>query len=134
MMLTAVYYQNLVICLFHCILCVGPMGMGSTCVLNQIMPSLQWCLSCIFVIYVVTSTSMQTRLRDVAVFMDLRFCCLFPAVISMPCKLDATLRSMIIFGYFIKDVLKMLLCYIHSCTWLQLWSDLGCHLFALLLL
>ena len=64
-----------------------------------IMPSLQWYLSCIFVIYVVTSTSMQTRHRDVADFSPCS------AVILMPCKLDATERSMHILEMFSKDVL-----------------------------
>ena len=46
------------------------------------MPSLQRCMPCIFVIYVVTSTSMETRLRDISDFRDcnftvclLLFCC-----------------------------------------------------------
>ena len=52
-----------------------------------------------FVINVVTSTSMQTRLRDVADFSPCS------AVILMPCKLDATERSMHILRYFSKDVL-----------------------------
>ena len=76
MMFTAVTYQNLVFCYFCCIWCVHLMGMSSTCVLIYAMPSSQGCMPCIFVIYVVTSTSMQTRLRDVSVFRDLRFCCL----------------------------------------------------------
>ena len=46
------------------------MGMSSTGVLIYAMPSLQRYMPCIFVIYVVTSTSMQTRLRDVSVFRD----------------------------------------------------------------
>ena len=71
MLLTAVCLQNLVIWLFHSILCVHPMSMSSTCVWYYNMPSLQGCLSCIFVIYVVTSTSMQSSLRDVADFCDL---------------------------------------------------------------
>ena len=53
------------------------MSMSSTCVLNYAMPSLHRCLPCIFVIYVVTNTSMQTRLRDVSVFRDLGFCQVF---------------------------------------------------------
>ena len=56
----------------------------------------------------------------------------FLAVILMPCRLDATLRSMLILGYFSKDVLKIWLCYIHPCPWLQLWSSLACHVRALL--
>ena len=81
-----------------------------------------------FVINVVTSTSMQTRHRDVADFSP----CF--AVILMSCKLDATERSMHILRYFSKDVLIMWLLSIHSCPLLQLWSSLACHFRALLLL
>ena len=69
------------------------------CVLNYAMSSLQWCLPCIFLINVVTSTSMQTRLRDVADFIP----CF--VVILMPCKLDATERSMHILEMISKVVL-----------------------------
>ena len=75
------------------------MILSSTCVLLYAMPSLQGCMPCIFVISVVTSTSMQTRLRNVAVFSPCS------AVILMPCKLDATERSMHILEMFSKDVL-----------------------------
>ena len=75
------------------------MGMSSTCVLLYAMPSLQPCMPCIFVISVVTSTSMQTRHRDVAEFSPCS------AVILMPCKLDAIERSMHILEMFSKDVL-----------------------------
>ena len=85
-------------------------------------------MPCILVINVVTSTSMQTRLRDNA---DFSFC---SAVILMPCKHDATERSMLILRYFSKDVLNMWLLSIHSCPLLQLWSSLACHFRALLLL
>ena len=85
-------------------------------------------MPCIFVINVVTSTSMQTRHRDVA---DFSSC---SAVILMPCKLDAAERSMHILRYFSKGVLNMWLLSIQSCLWLQLWSSLACHLSALLLL
>ena len=71
---------------------------------------------------------MQTRLRDIAVFSPCS------AVILMPCKLDATERSMHILRYFSKDVLNMWLCSIYSCPWLQLWSSLACQFSALLLL
>ena len=81
-----------------------------------------------FVSNVVTSTSMQTRLRDIA---DFSSC---SAVILMPCKHVATERSMHILRYFSKDVLNMCLLSIHSCPWLQLWSSLACHFRALLLL
>ena len=90
--------------------------------------SLQWCLPCIFLINVVTSTSMQTRHRDVADFSPCS------AVIFMPCKLDPTERSMHILRYFSKDVLNIWLLSIHSCPFLQLWSSIACHLSALRLL
>ena len=77
------------------------MGMSSTGVLIYAMPYLQRCMPCIFVIYVVTSTSMQTRLRDIA---DFGPC---SAVILMPCKFDATERSMHILEMFSKDVLLL---------------------------
>ena len=71
-----------------------------TCVLNYAMPSLQWYMPCIFVINVVTSTSMQTRLRvnaDFSPCFDVKM---------LPCKLDATERSMHNLRYFSKGVLK----------------------------
>ena len=104
------------------------MYLSPTCVLNYAMPSLQGCMPCIFVISVVTSTSMQTRLRDIADFSP------YFADILMPCKHDATERSMHILRYFSKGVLNIWLCSIHPCPWLQLWSSLACHLRALLLL
>ena len=104
------------------------MSMSSTCVLIYAMPSLQRWLPCIFVINVVTSTSMQTRLRDVADFSPCS------AVIFMPCKLVAIERSMHILRYFSKGVVNIWLLSIHSCPFLQLWSSLACHLSALLLL
>ena len=70
-MFTSATYQIMMICHFCCIWCVHHMSMSSTWVLNYIMPSLQGLLSCIFVVYVVTSTSMQSSLRDVADFCDL---------------------------------------------------------------
>ena len=104
------------------------MRLMSTCVLNYAMSSLQRCLPCIFVINVVTSTSMQTRLRNVAVFSPCS------AVILMPCKHDATERSMLILRYFGKDVLNIWFFSSYSCHFLQLWSSLACHFRALLLL
>ena len=104
------------------------MRLMSTCLLNYAMSSLQRCLPCIFVISVVTSTSMQTRHRDVADFSPCS------AVILMPCKLDVTKRSMHILRYFSKCVLNIWLLSIHSCAWLKLWSSLACHFRALLLL
>ena len=104
------------------------MGMSSTCVLLYAMPSFQGCMPCIFVINVMTSTSMQTRLRDIADFSPCS------AVIVMPCKHVATERSMHIMSYLSKDVLNIWLCSIHPSTWLQLWSSLACHFRALLFL
>ena len=104
------------------------MSLISTCVLNYAIPSLQGCMPCIFLINVVTRTSMQTRLRDIADFSPCY------AVILMPCKLDATERSMHILRYFSKGVLNMWFLYIHSCPCWQLWSSLACHFRTLLLL
>ena len=64
------------------------MSRSSTCVLIYAMLSLQRCMPCIFVIYVVTITSMQTRLRYVFDFRDLVIllvcdCCYFVAM--YPC-------------------------------------------------
>ena len=49
------------------------LSMSSTCVLKYAMPYFEWYSPCIFVIYVVTSTSMQSSSRDVADFRDLEF-------------------------------------------------------------
>ena len=81
------------------------MGMSSTCVLLDAIPSFQGCMPCIFVISVVTSTSMQTRPRNVSDFRDLVISLSLSAVILLPCKLDATERSMHILEMFSKDVL-----------------------------
>ena len=104
------------------------MRLMSTCVLIYAMSSLQRCLPCIFVINVVTSTSMQTRLRDIADFSPCS------ADILRPCKHEATERSMHILRYFRKDVLSIWFLSSHSCPCLQLRSSLACHLLALLLL
>jgi len=79
--------------------------MSSTCVLLYAMPSFQRCMPCIFMIPVVTSTSIQTRPRNVSDFRDL----VIPlkslsAVILLPCKLDATERSMHFLEMFSKYV------------------------------
>ena len=81
------------------------MGMSSTGVLIYAMLSLQRCMPCIFVIYVVTSTSMQTRLRDVSVFRDLVISLSVSAVILLLCIHVATVRSMLILSMVSKDVL-----------------------------
>ena len=127
-MFSAVCYQNELFCHFCHDWCVHPMRLMSTCILIYAMSSLQRFLPCIFVINVVTSTSMQTRHRDVADFSPCS------AVILMPCKLDATERSMHILRYFSKGVLNIWCFSIHPCPWLQLWSSLACHFRALLLL
>ena len=85
------------------------MGMSSTCVLLYAMPSFQGCMTCIFVISVVTSTSMQTRLRNVSDFRDLVFSLSLSAVILLSCIHVATERSMLILVMFSKDVLYILL-------------------------
>ena len=79
------------------------MGISSTCVLLYVMSSFQWCSPCIFVISVVTSTSMQSRLRNVSDFRDSDFSKSLSAVILLPCKLDATERSMHILEMFSED-------------------------------
>ena len=104
------------------------MRLMSTGVLNYVISYLQRCLPCIFVMNVVTSTSMQTRLRGITDFSPCS------AVILMPCKLDATERSMHILRYFSKGVLNIWLLSIHSCPCLHLWSSLACHFRALFLL
>ena len=59
----------------------------------------------IFVISLVTSTSMQTRLHNVSDFRDSVFSPSLSAVILLPCELDSTKRSMHILEMFNKDVL-----------------------------
>ena len=81
------------------------MGLSSTCLLKYAMPSFQGCMQCIFMISVVTRTSMQSRLRNVSDFRDSDFSKSLSAVILLPCKLDATERSMHILEMFNKDVL-----------------------------
>ena len=81
------------------------MGMSSAGVLIYAVPSLQRCMPCIFVISVVTSTSMQTRLRDVSDFRDSNFAKSVTAVILLPCIHVATERSMLLLVMFSKDVL-----------------------------
>ena len=81
------------------------MSMSSTCVLMYAMPYLQRYIPCIFLISVVTSTSMQTRLRDVSDFRDLVIMLSVTAVILLLCIHVATERSMLILEMFSKDVL-----------------------------
>ena len=73
--------------------------MSSIGVLIYAMPSLQRCMPCILVIYVVT------RLRDISVFRDLGFLLSVTAVILLPCIHVSTESSMLLLGMFSKDVL-----------------------------
>ena len=116
------------ICDFCYNCCVMHMAMSSTCVLGYVMPYLQGCMPCIFVINVVTSTSMQTRLRGIADFGP----CF--AVILMPRIHVAIVRSMLLLSMFSKDDFDIWLCSIHTCPYLQLWRALACLNLALLLL
>ena len=63
-----------------------------TCVLGYAMPTLQGCMTCIFVINVVTSTSMQSSSRDVAYFRDLEFHKVF-ALLLLLCHVFMLLHS-----------------------------------------
>ena len=122
-------------CHFCYIWWVLHMNMSSSCVLVYAMPSLQGCLPCIFVIFVVTSTSMQSSLPDIANFRISGFWLShFPAVIFMPCIHDALVRSMLVLSIFSKDDLDIWLCSIHPCPCLNLWSTLAWLNLALLLL
>ena len=67
------------------------MSMSSTCVLKYAMPSFQWCSPCIFVISVVTSTSMQSRLRNVSDFRDLVIS-LSPCLLLFCCHVNLMLQ------------------------------------------
>ena len=114
MMLTCWNCYNLMICLFRCILCVHPMSMRSACVLNYIVPSLQWCHPCIFVNLVLSASSSWSRVLAVAVLL------VWICYIMMLCKPAATSHSMHNLEMFTKDVLLYLSCSIHPCPWLLL--------------
>ena len=119
MLLPAGTYQNLRICYFCCVWCVHLMGMSPTCVLKYAMPYLQGCMPCIFVINVVTSTSMQSSSRDVADFRDLEFfkvislmlflCHVFMLLQSDPCLFWACSVRMI-FIYFYALSIHVFVC------------------------
>ena len=49
------------------------MILSSTCILKNAMPSLQMCLPCIFVIFAVSRTSLQSSVIGNADFRDLEF-------------------------------------------------------------
>ena len=104
------------------------MRLMSTCVLIYAMPYFHRCYPCIFVICVLSASSLLSRVLAVADFSPCS------AVILMPCKLDATERSMHIQRYFSKGVFNMWFLSIHSFPLLQLWSSLACHFRALRLL
>ena len=70
-MLVTDSYQIMSFCHFCIIKSVHLLSMSSTCVLKYAMPSFQWYSPCIFVIYVVTSTSIQSRPRNISDFRDL---------------------------------------------------------------
>ena len=79
------------------------MGMNSTGVLIYAMPSLQRCMPCIFVIYVVTSTSMKLGFVMFLFSGTWILLCLLPAVILLPCIHVATVSSVLILSLFSKD-------------------------------
>ena len=135
MMLSAGIYHNLLFCHFRCILCVDPMSLMSTCFMSSIMPSLQRYKPCIFVIYVVTRTCMQSRLHK---------CCCFQGLSNSTKSSTCLSQYAICSCWFLvilpllrmisKDVLLILSCSIHPCLCLQLWSTLAWVNRALLLL
>ena len=61
--------SNLLICLFHSILCVYLLSIMSIGFRSIFMPSVQWCNSCIFVCPMVTRTNLQSVLHAVADFL-----------------------------------------------------------------
>ena len=81
---SAVCYENELFCHFCHDWCVHPMRLISTCVLIYAMYSLQRCLPCIFVINVLTSTSMQTRLRNLLI--------LVPVLLLFLCHVNLMLQ------------------------------------------
>ena len=82
---------NMLICLFCHVWRVHPMRLMSTCVLNYVMPSLQRCLPCIFVICMVTSTSLQSGAFVNADFRDLTFP-LSPCLLLFCCHVNLMLQ------------------------------------------
>ena len=114
MMLICWNCYNLMICYFCCILCVHPMSMSSTCVLNYVMPYLQACHPCIFVSLVLSASSMWSMVLAVTILLGWIY------YIMVLCKPAATSHSMHNLEMFTKDVLLYMLCSIHTCPWLQL--------------
>ena len=72
-MIVSNLFQQMNFCHFCHDKCVHAMILSSTCVLKNAMPSLQVCMPCICVIFVVTSTRMQSSLLNDADFRDLEF-------------------------------------------------------------
>ena len=66
-------FQQMAICHFCHDECVHAMTLSSTCVLLYALPSFQRCYPCIFVMCVVTSTSLQSSVIGNADFRDLEF-------------------------------------------------------------
>ena len=66
-------FQQMAFCHFCHDYCVHAMILSSTCVLLYAIPSLQGCMPCSFVIFVVTSTSLQSSVIVDADFRDFEF-------------------------------------------------------------
>ena len=65
--------HHLAFCHFCHDYCVHDMSMSSTCVLLRVLSSFQRCNPCIFLMCVVTSTSLQSGALSNSVFRDLAF-------------------------------------------------------------
>ena len=128
MMLICWNCYNMLICHFCHVWCVHPMRLMSTCVLIYAMPFSRGV--CHVFLWSMWWLAQACKLGFVMLLISVPVLLLF----FMPCKLDATERSMLILRYFSKDVLYIWLWSIHSCPCLQLWSSLACHFLALLLL
>ena len=115
--------------------CVPPKDLSSTCVLGYAILCLQGCMPCIFVINVVTSTSMQSSSRDIADFRDLEFHQVF-ALLLFLCHVSMMLQSdpCLFWVCSVRMILGIWLCSIHPCPCLHLWSNLAWLNLALLLL
>ena len=88
-----------------------------------------WCYAYLVMQWLVVSeSSLLSRVLVVTVLLG--WICYF----VMLCKPAATSHSMHNLEMFTKGVLFYMLCYIHPCPWLQLWSSLACLFLALLLL
>ena len=109
MMLICWNCYNLLFCLFRWILCVHPMSLMSTRVLNYAMPSLQGCNPCIFVSLVVSASSLLSRVLAVTVLLG------WICFIMMLYKPAATSHSIHNLEMFAKGVLFYMSCSIHPC-------------------